>query len=148
MVFKILNADYTQVPGMYSHTLTSLIESLFQTEPELRPSAKQVFNVVCELLQEQSVSPLAKCDTIEDYDNDFDSLSDHSSTANLETATLSFTPQETNQQSYHSLNGDNGYTSLNREFSHVNTHSSTILLPLSSDHYSDDFDSFSENEDY
>ena len=150
MVFKILNADYTQVPEVYSQTLTSLINSLFQVEPEMRPTAKQVFNVVYELLQELSIIPLAKCNTVEDYDNDFDSLSDHSSTTNLEIshemATLSIIPCQDTLETTNSPNCDAGYTSLNRDFPHLETCNET-LLPLSSDHYSDDFNSFSENED-
>ena len=154
MVFKILSADYTRVPGIYSQALTSLIDSLFQAEPELRPTAKQVFNIVCDLLYEQNVAPNATSNSLEDYENDFDSLSDHSGTINLEIsqemATLSFIPcqdalDHTKQQTTISANDYDPYTSLNREISHLNT--TKTLLPQTSDHYSDDFDSFSENED-
>ena len=156
MVFKILSADYTRVPGIYSQALTSLIDSLFQAEPELRPTAKQVFNIVCDLLYEQNVAPNATSNSLEDYENDFDSLSDHSGTINLEIsqemATLSFIPcqdalDHTKQQTTISANDYDydPYTSLNREISLLNT--TKTLLPQTSDHYSDDFDSFSENED-
>ena len=125
MVFKILNADYTQIPGMYSKDLSDLIDSLFRVEPELRPTAKQVMNILTELMTEFH--------TRDEYDNDFDSLSDNSATTNLEdsqrVATSSLSQDTLTQPT-------NEIVFINREISRHN-----------SDCYSDDFDSFSENED-
>ena len=124
MVFKILNADYTQIPGIYSKSLSDLIDSLFCVEPELRPTAKQVMSILTELI--------AECNTADEYDNDFDSPSDNSATTNLEDSqrmtTLSLS-QDTLTQPINEI------AVMNREISQH------------SDCYSDDFDSFSENED-
>ena len=126
MVFKILNADYTHVPGMYSKGLSDLIDCLFRVEPELRPTAKQVIGIFTELMEVP-----AESHTLDEYDNDFDSLSDNSATTNLEDsqrmATSSLSQDTLTEQEI---------VVVNREISRQH-----------SDCYSDDFDSFSENED-
>ena len=150
MVFKILNADYTQLPDAFSPNLISLIHSLFHTEPELRPTAKQVLISLNQMLHE---STPAKCNTVDDYENDFDSLSDNS-THNLEIsqemATLSVISQE--KENDEKLLNETGNASI-CEISHLSQDQTLIseALPVNStsnqngDNYSDDFDSFSES---
>ncbi|KAI6650362.1 Protein farnesyltransferase/geranylgeranyltransferase type-1 subunit alpha [Oopsacas minuta] len=139
MVFKILNADYTQIPGKYSQSLSAFIDSLFRVEPELRPTAKQAMNILSELLETVSVTKFAESNTLDEYDNDFDSFSDHSSDTNCDIsqgmATLSLTlcPDTTKE--------------IVTQTTNENVVKSRGISQQNSDNYSDDFDSYSENED-